>query len=156
MLNKEIKNIIGEVSKNALDFFVYLVVCGMEIERGKGYWTDKLYWIVNYKDQSVCYVLISDDKDKESWIIWSDDSGSNCFADYKINITLQEIGWKHIDFCGKCCGCDSPGGKTKRVFGKDFDNVCRTTMKFINPNKEELNFVKKMIKIRKNFIDNKT
>ncbi|GHV36295.1 hypothetical protein FACS18949_15540 [Clostridia bacterium] len=119
---------------------------GMSFERGKDYWADKLYWVVNYKGESVCYVLLNDEA-VEPWTIWSDDSGSDWFESYPLDVQTKEIAWEHVDFCGNCGSCD--GGTTKTIFGKAFDNVCRTTFRLDNPTAKAVECVKKLMEIRK-------
>ena len=157
MFEQRIDEIIGEVligdaQKNALEFIAYLTSNEMQFERAKGYWEDKYYWVIWYKDKIVCFILISseDKTDPESWIIWSDDSDSDWFADFPLDEHIKEIFWENIDICGNCGYCS--GGTHKMIFGKEFDNVCRTTMRFDNPNAETLKCVKKMVEIRKNDI----
>ena len=161
MPEQRIEDFIGEVltgedQKNALEFAAYLRESEMQFERGTGYWEGKLYWVINYKDESVCYILIgSEEKPGPGpWIIWSDDSGSNSFEDFPLDERIKEIAWKNVDICGNCGGCDNRGytRKTKTIFGKEFNNVCLTTMRFTNPDVEELECVKKMMEIRKNYI----
>jgi hypothetical protein len=160
MSEQRIENFIGEVltgdaQKNALEFVAYLKASEMLFERGKGYWEDKLYWLITYKDEYVCFILINGSEEKtepDGWTIWSDDSGSAWFEDFPIDEHIKEIAWKNVDFCANCGSCDNPGGTRKTIFGKEFNNVCITTMKFINPDVEALECVKKMVEIRKNEI----
>lgn len=145
-----IKNVLtGDSQKNALHLAAYLKANELSLARGSGYWADKLYWVVTYHGECVCYVLLNDPTQKtEPWIIWSDDNGSNWYSDFPLDEALKELAWKHVDFCVNCGGACSP--KThKIIFGKAFRNVCRTTMRFIDPDAETLACVKKMIDIRK-------
>lgn len=145
----------GDARKKALEFAAFLRANEMQFERGKGYWEDKLYWLIKYKDEYVCFILINSSEDKsepDGLIIWSDDSGSNWFADSTLDEHTKEIAWKHIDICGNCGGCINPGGSHKTIFGKRFDNVCITTMRFDNPDAETVECVKKMVKLRINDI----
>ena len=64
----------GEARKTAIDFLNFLLNGDFQFERGKGYWADKLYWMVKYKDEYVCFVLINGDENGQ-WVVWSDDSG---------------------------------------------------------------------------------
>ncbi len=48
-----------------------------------------------------------------------------------------------------CGGCGNPGGSTKRIFGRKFNNVCVTSMRTTNPSAEELEWMKKIVEIRK-------
>jgi len=160
MPEHQIENYISEIltedaQHNALEFASYLRASEMQFERGKGYWEDKLYWLIKYKDEYVCFILINGSEDKtepEGLTIWSDDSGSNCFEDFPLDERMKEVAWKNVDICGNCGGCDNPGGTRKTIFGKEFDNVCRTTMRFTNPDAEALEYLKKMVEIRKNDI----
>lgn len=156
MSKTEIEDVIretlpGAVQKNALGFIGYLRISGMEFERAGGYWKNQLYWFVTYKNEPVCYILIHGSGAEEKfypWTVWSDDSGSKCFEDYPLDGQMKELAWKHVDLCENCGGGCSPG-TTKTVFGKQFDHVCRTTVRFINPDSNTLEFMKEMIKIRK-------
>ena len=160
MPDQKIENFINEVltgdaQKNALDFITYLRASEMLFEKGKGYWEDKLYWLIKHKNEYVCFILVNSSEDKtepEGWTIWSDDSGSNWFENYPLDGHMKEIAWKNVDICGNCGGCNTPGGSRKTVFGKEFNNVCRTTMRFTNPDAEALECLKKIVEIRKNDI----
>ena len=155
MFEQEIENYISEFlneiqKKNALDFITYLRKNDMLFEKAGGYWVDKLYWYIKYNEKYVCYILISSEEEPspDPWIIWSDDSGSNWYKDVLLDEHMKEIFWENIDFCGNCGGC-SVKGTNKTIFGKIFDNVCRTTFKFIDPDIEVLECMKKMVDIRK-------
>jgi hypothetical protein len=158
MPEQKIENFIDEVltretQKNALELVAYLRASEMLFERVKGYWENQLYWIIKYKDESVCFILINGFGTEEKfapWTIWSDDSGSNWFEDFSLDEHIKEIAWKNVDICGNCGSCD--GGTHKSIFGKEFNNVCGTTMRFINPDFEAVECVKKMVEIRKNDI----
>ena len=160
MPEQQIENYIadvltGDAQKNALGFATYLRASEMQFERGTGYWEDKLYWLIKYKTDYVCFILINGSEDRsepEGWVIWSDDSGSNWFEDFPLDEHMKEIAWKHVDICGNCGDCGNPGGSRKTIFGKEFNNVCRTTMRFINPDVEALECAKKMVELRKNDI----
>jgi hypothetical protein len=141
----------GDIQKNALEFIACLRVNGMLFERvNKGYWEDKLYWYINYKGKSVCFILING-YEKGHWTIWSDDDrDSNWFRDFPLDEKMKEIAWKNVDICENCGSCG--GGTNKTIFGKDFNNVCCTVMRFTNPDVETLECMKKMVEIRKNDI----
>jgi len=168
MHEHRIEDFIGEIltgdeQKNALEFIAYLRVSEMEFERGGGYWKGKLYWYIKFKDEYVCYILIgSEEKPGPGpWVVWSDDSGSNCFADFPLDEHMKEIAWRNIDFCKdpvNCGACKKRGytNKTKTLFGKEFNNVCLTTFRFTDPDVEDLEFMKKMVGIRKNDIQSKS
>jgi len=156
IMPKQIENVINlilnnDAQKNALNFVKYLRSNDMEFDRGKGYWEDKSYWMIKYKGKYVCFILIGGDEEKDSsWTIWSDDSGSVWFEGYSLNEYTKKIAHANIDFCGNCGSCS--GGTSKTIFGKIFDNVCRTTFRFDNPDYEAVACTKKLVEIRKNDI----
>ncbi|GHV16504.1 hypothetical protein FACS189425_00900 [Clostridia bacterium] len=143
--------------KYALEFVAYLRANNMLFVRGLGYWEDKRYWWLKYKDESVCFVLLNGYGEKahkdepEGWIIWSDDSGANSFEDYPIDEQAKEVAWGNVDYCGHCGG-ECEGGKHKTVFGKGFEKVCNTIFRFDNPNAEMIECAKKIVEIRKSYI----
>jgi hypothetical protein len=167
MPEQKIENHINDVLANdaqklALDFVACLRAQEMQFVKGAGYWKDKRYWAIKYKDEYVCFVLVNGygsvrHKDEpEGWIIWSDDSGkADWFAGFPLDEHTKEIAWGNVDFCGHCGGsCDN--GFHKEIFGKEFDNVCNTTFRFDNPNAEAVECAKKLAELRKNDIQRET
>lgn len=130
------------------DFLEYLSANGMSFERGKGYWEDKFYLIVKYQDEPVCFILT----ESESVTIWSDDDPINWLEEENTDDKTKEAAWKHVDICGNCGGCANPGGKTKYIFGKKFDKVCVTSLRFDNPDFDAYECVKTLAVLRKNYI----
>jgi hypothetical protein len=82
------------------------------------------------------------------FILWSDDSPKNSYANAMLDTQTKEVAWQHVDIFGNCGGCGNPGGSHKTILGKEFDNVCITTFRFDNPNAEEIECIKKLIQIR--------
>jgi len=154
-----LESLTGDAQKNALSFITYLSACDMQFEKDGGYWSDKLYWCITYKGESVCYILIfsqaSSVDSTDPWVVWTDDSGSKCFADYPLDDITKNIAWKNIDFCGNVNGdCGGCAGRIRKIiFGKEFDNVCGTTFRFSNPNTDAVDCAKKLIEIRKKDIE---
>jgi len=144
----------ADARQNALALAAWLRAGGMRFERcHEGYWADKFYWLIKYKDEYVCFIAINGaayETEPEGWIIWSEDSGSTCFEDFPLDERTREIAWSHVDVCGNCGFC--AGGTRKTIFGKEFNNVCRTPMIFANPDAETLECVKSIVEIRKDDI----
>jgi len=148
------ETLTGETQRNALELAAYLRTSEMSLERQTiGYWADKIYFICNYKGESVCYIAINE-FDDGAWYITFDDSGTNWFEDFPLDEQTKEIVWKNVDICESYCGgCGNPdGGTPKKIFGKEFDKVCLVTMKFENPNAEEVECMKKLFEVRRNYI----
>ena len=156
------ERLVGDAQKNALDFIEYLRDNEMQFDREVGgYWDGKFYYAVRYNEQFVCFILIyspaSIIDSNEPWVVWSDDSGSKWYEDDSLDEELKEIAWKNVGTCGNetetaCGGCPAVGGQPKTIFGKIFNNTCGTTFRFNNPNRIELECMKKLMDIRKNDI----
>lgn len=132
----------------ALDLISFLRNSGMTFEKGGGYWKNQSYWYVCYRDESVCYILFNangDEKKFYPFTVWSDDSSSAWYS--RVIMDAQDIAVKHIDFCENCGACK--GGTEKTIFHKKYNNVCKTTFRFIAPSEEETNCIKHLILLRK-------
>lgn len=105
----------------ALDFAAFLRDNELEFVRDRGYWRDKIYFLVQYNHECVCFMAINDPDEKET-------------------------AWKHVDLCGHCGSYG--GGKDKVIFGKKFDRVCGCTFRFDNPDRNDLAFMKKMVELK--------
>ena len=149
MDEREIQNYIYDElplndQKIALDFVEYLKDNEMEFVKDNGYWKDKIYYLIKFSTESVCYIAIKDPDEKDNhWTIWSDDMGSNWLVELPLEERIKETAWRHIDFCGNCGSCG--GGRCKVIFGKEFENVCVCTFRIDNPDSDALLFMKEMI-----------
>lgn len=151
------KNIINELVENdqriALDFVQYLRECDLDFIKDNGYWKDKIYYLIKYHTECVCFISISDPDEKENrWTVWSADINSNWLTESQIEESIKQVAFCHVNSCDNCGSCD--GGKPKVIFGKEFLNVCGCTFRIDNPKEEDLQFMKKMVEIRKNGIIN--
>lgn len=146
MDERSVKDIIHEELPpddriTALEFITFLQENHLCFIRDNGYWKDKIYYIVKHNDDNICFIAIHDPDDKKNrWTVWSDDMDAAILEESSIEKALQETAWKHVDFCG--------GGRSRTIFGKEFDNVCVCTFRFDNPDTEALQFMKEMVKIR--------
>lgn len=144
----------GDAQRNALAFISCLRASDLLIERlSAGYWADKYYWGVTYQKEFLFFILINGSADIPEplgWTVWSDDSGSNWFEDFPLDEETRALAWEYVDVCADCGGCN--GGGHKSIFGKAFDNVCRTTFRFENPDKAAVECMIKLMEIRKSDI----
>lgn len=83
--------------------------------------------------------------------IWTDDSDSIWYSECYLEDRIKNITVEHIDVCESCGACK--GGTKKQIFGKEYNNVCRTTFRFINPNWDELKCLKELLLLRKKDIE---
>ncbi|MCM1114130.1 MAG: GNAT family N-acetyltransferase [Clostridium sp.] len=154
-----VKNCINEIFDSnikiiALKFVDYLNNNKMVFEKAVGYWENQQYFYVKYKGRIICYILFNGKDDETEFYpftIWSDDSNSNWYCNADLDEHTKSIAIKHIDICENCGACS--GGTQKQIFGNQYNNVCRTTFRFINPNIDELECLKKLVLLRKRDID---
>ena len=149
-------SLTGEAQRNALEFAAFLTDIEISCVRATtGYWADKIYFICNYKDQSICYISINEHEDN-SWYVTGDDSESNWFENASLDEPMKKIAWENIDICrdrSACGACGNPGKMSQKIiFGKEFDNVCPVTIKFTNPDMTTVECMKKVFEARKNYI----
>ena len=157
MSEKSIENVIskvlkGDSQKKAMEFVSYLKANEVPIGKSENYWE------IKYNNECVCYVWISGTEELPGpWTIWSaqvpgtwavwDDVD---YIDFPIDERTKQVAWANVNVCGNCgdTNCLNPGGKRKTVLGREFNNLCSSTMAFTNPNTEALNCAKKMITVR--------
>lgn len=161
MMNNEYKSIsklindtfAADYKEYVLNFISFLNSQSMIFERLYGYWKNQNYYVVKYNDECVFYILINGVEDEAEFsplTIWTDDSSHNCYEQVSLCEDLKRTVWNHIDNCVHCGSCS--GGTVKTIFGREFNNVCRTSMRFINPDKKEFDLIKKLAQIRKDEI----
>lgn len=141
------------VQERVLRFFAFLRGEGAVFERAGGYWAGQYYWAVRCLGEPVFYLLINGTGDEAAFApitVWADDSGSPWYEDAPLSQMEKELCWKRVDICERCGSC--AGGTKKTVFGRNFENVCRTTLRFIGPNREELSLLEKLAGLRINDI----
>lgn len=134
--------------KVALDFVDYSEKEKFIFVKDNGYWKDKIYYLIKYKNEGICFILIKDPEEPENhWTVWSDDMDSKWLKEISEDEEIKELAWKHVNLCGNCGSCS--GGTRKVIFGKEFEKVCGCTFRIDNPNSEDLKFMKIMVQIRK-------
>ena len=139
-----------DLKGNTLDFLSFLRSNQMVFERIFGYWKNQFYWAVKYNKEYVCYILLNGIGDEAQFApltIWTDDSGSVWYENYPLSDNLKCCAWDNVDCCAHCGSC--AGGVQKIIFGREFNNVCRTTMRFTNPSQQEFNLIKELVCARK-------
>jgi hypothetical protein len=139
----------GDELKNALDFVEFLRANEM-IYNGEHE--------IRYKDECACYIDTPNDEQRW-WRVWTVGDYSNEYEGFPIDERTKEIAWSNVVKCGNCDDCDRDPGKTEVIFGKEFVNVCNGTdnlaMRFVNPDAEALECVKKMVEMTRYVIDNR-
>jgi len=156
MSEKSREDIINEflkddAKKNALDFVAYLRANEIAPPSNSGN-------IYLYQNRVICKITIKGADDIAApWMIWfSDGEGDKLgLCSVPEDERLKEFAWAHINTCanfssnGRDCGCDKAPGRSAAVFGRQFDNVCHSTLSFINPNADSLVYIKKLVDLMK-------
>ena len=165
MSGKTIEDAIGEIlkgdaQKNALDLAGHIRAGegAGDFSIGKLNEEDHSFWVAKKKGENVCCVLMNG-SNPESFTVWvcGDDIGGRAGA--AVDGQTKEAAWANVFFpCGSCGSGCSPESRRKTVFGKNFDDVCTAelgvAMQFENPDGDTLDFVKKIVDVRKSDIAN--
>ena len=141
-------------AEGVLHFLADLREAGMDFERAGGYWAEQFYWVVGYQGEPVCFLLLNgtgEEAPMAPFTVWTDDSGSPWYEDGPLTQRERELCWQHADICACCGSCG--GGTRKTLFGKEFENVCRTPMRFTRPDGEELALLEKLAGLRRTDIE---
>jgi len=152
------ESLTGDTQQNAFALASFFRASDISCERSTvGYWADKIYFVCNYNDQSVCYIAINE-YEPNTWSIQGDDSGDVWYENVSLSQDARELAWKNVDICkdyASCSACGNPGRMTrKKIFGKLFDNVCPVTIKFNNPSAAEIKCMKAIFGARIAYIQN--
>ena len=159
MSAKRIEEVIQDVlqddaQRGALDFVAHLRASGVPLEE-----ESETYWEAKYQDESVCFLWVSGDADAPGpWTIWSDQvpgtwatwpegEATGEYVEFPIDDSIKETAWANVNVCANCGGCSVPG-RRKTVLGKEFDNLCNSTMAFTNPDTAAVACAKKMVDVR--------
>lgn len=140
--------------KIALDFVSYLEANDLTFYKDNSdCWKDKIYYWVKSDEKCVCFIAVKDPDEKDNhWTVWSDDMGSELLETYPVDDRIKELAWNHVSHCGHCGSCG--GGRRKIIFGREFGDVCGCTFRIDNPTSDDLPFLKKMVEIRIQEIQN--
>jgi len=80
------------------------------------------------------------------WIDTCDFGGSDSAED-----VLKETTWAHVRICehfssgGKQCGCGRQPGFSRKIFGKEYKNLCFALLEFLDPDVKALEDIKKLM-----------
>lgn len=155
-IEQYINNELIEEDKDiALEFVTYLREKDLTFYKDNcECWRDKIYYWIKSGEECVCFIAIKDPEEKDNhWTVWSADMGSEWLESYEVDKEIKEHAWKSVDHCGHCGSCG--GGRTKVIFGKEFNDVCGCTFRINNPDRLDLEVLKRIVDIRMKEIQNK-
>ena len=159
MSKRGIEDVIRDIlkddsQKNALDFAMYMnknAVSNSDFIFVKNDEADESGWKAAYKDESICFMYISGNEEFPGpWTVWIDGDYIGKHTE-SVDEKIKEAAWENVAPCGSCGGKCTPGSR-RTIFGKDFENVCNSTLMFTNPDAELLECMIKIADIRKNDI----
>ena len=155
-IEQYINNELTDKDKDiALEFVTYLREKKLTFYKDNcEYWRDKIYYWIKFGEECVCFIAIKNPEEKDNhWTVWSADIGSEWLEAYELDKEIKEHVWKSVDHCGHCGSCS--GGRTKVIFGKEFNAVCGCTFRINNPDRLDLEVLKRSVDIRMKEIQNK-
>jgi len=160
-MSKKIEDAIGstlkgDAQRNALDLIAH-------IRAGE---TSKHFSIKNHNEtgesvwngwnvSNLGYIIINGlDDFPGPWTIWMEADGLGEHLEAPVDEDIKEFAWFHVSPCGSCGGECTPGNSAT-VFGRVFENTCKSNLIFINPNAKTVDYMKKIIDVRANDISKK-
>ena len=153
------EKLTGDLQKNALKFIEFLKTKDMTVDAVHSS-------VFRYHGEAVCVVVLHPNYDENlGWNVYLGDYDSSiCSGDYEnfpIDEQLKEFAWTHKHTCGhflsngEVCGCGNQPGKSFKILGKEFDNICTSLMWFGNADGETLEKLMKLVEIWIRCIDEK-
>jgi len=150
MTNRPIEDAINEVlsgdsRKNALELISFLKAADRD-----EHFVMKMYDENGWEVTNLGFIFISgSDEFPGPWTIWiaADNLGEHLQGQENADEHIKEFAWVHVSPCGSCGGECSPGTSTN-VFGRQFDNTCRSQLMFTNPDAAAVECMKKIIDIK--------
>ena len=124
----------GERLKNALDLVAHMGRLGMTVEEGRFYYKGEMMSI---------FIYFKNDKNPEGELYICDGPLTG-HEDFPVGGAVEAYVRASVKTCTDC-GCDHPErGKTKTVFGQEYENLCSSEVMFANP---DANAVEKLMKL---------
>lgn len=63
----------------------------MEFVRDRGYWRDKIYFLIQYNHECVCFMAINDPDEKDKrFTVWSDEMHEEYLTEEAVENSLKE------------------------------------------------------------------
>ena len=135
-LEEEInEKLIGEIKDNALNFVSFLRENNITHERN-GY--------QQYLDEDVCNISIFG---KKSWFVYWNTSDVNDSDNANVSEDLKKFARNARNKC-KGGHCDKSPGTSRKIFGKEYQNLCNATLAFCSPSGHYLDNIKELVKCR--------
>lgn len=142
----------GSLRQQALEFAAHLRGLGMDFRPGSGYWAGQHYWMAWYRGEYACFLLIGGhgpEAAEAPLTVWTDDSGTDWFANVRLEPSFRETALAHVDYCGSCGGCGRPGGSRRKLFGQELEGVCITAMRFHAPAEKDWRCLHRLMELWK-------
>jgi len=142
------KKLKSDMQKNALDFIAFLSENEI-LPRNPG---EDYY--VGPSGRYVCFLCAYPEEKKIGWTVFM--GNYDCplcreeNQDYPIDEDLKEFAWAHTHTCvhfssgGKRCGGGCQPGRSIKLFGREFHNVCQSILCIRNAGGEELEKAKRL------------
>jgi len=145
--NTIIETLKGDEQKDSLDLIAWLKENKLNLLR-----SSKTTWKISAKACVVCYFRFDFDAKIITIQPIISKYGCNELSDEMQDIILaNKVNGR---YCGERCHGSYCSYKLKTIFGKKSSDVCGQSIIFKNPNAEENECIKELVKMRKNVIQN--
>jgi len=133
----------GDELKPALDFIAYL----RETKTSPSWSGVHNAWDASSKGKLLCKIWVQ--KSRGKWGVSLYLKNLSKYEETIINEGLQDIFWNSIHHCCLECGGSCSPGVDKIILGKKFNNVCRLSVEFGNPDEAEIVLIKRLLEWEK-------
>jgi len=134
---KIVNTLSGASQKNALDLVAFFNSNGMTV--------DENHSQIIVGGKVLAYMHMDGSADMPGpWSVWPEGDFSVVPQGYDFDEPMKEVGWEHINLCGKC-GQSCVPGKNRTLFEKEFEGVCGSVMVFTNPSGNDLICLQKLL-----------
>ena len=139
--------------KNALDLMAFAKENKISLR-----WSSTNAYQLYYKSKRIGIIRMTVDAYKmyampvNSWYFSPWDSHDILDELISTEKNAKEIIWNNVRVCSSCGSCKPRHDRT--IFGKVFEKTCHAWFHMVNPNKDTIDCIKSLLRIKKNHIDN--
>ena len=121
-------------------------------------WSSTNAYQLYYKSKRIGIIRMTADAYKmyampaNSWYFSPWDSHDILDELISVEKNAKEIIWNNVRMCISCASCKP--GHDRTIFGKVFEKTCHSWFHMVNPNKDTIDCIKSLLRVKKNQLDN--
>lgn len=138
--------------ENALDLIWFIKENKISLR-----WSSTNCWQLYYKSKRIGIIRMTEKAypmyvmEANSWLFSPWDS-YDVIDNFANDENAKNIIWNNVRLCSNCASC-GPGSE-REVLGRLFEKTCHAWLNMVNPDKETVECIKRMLEIRKGQLDN--